>query len=263
MDINNRIYAPVLWPYRFLGNLLLMSLIAAIAFSIITIRHNLVSRHIDSLLSEIYVSTAEKGWGLEDITLQGRQKTSKEDIMRAIGLERGANILEVDLSDLSEKIKSLPWVKNVSISRSYFPNVLHISLEEKDVKSIWQYKNEFYPIDEDGKVIETEYVPQKGLLLIVGEGAPENIKELTDILSSDEELFARVKAASFVSKRRWDLVFDDIESGITVKLPQEGVKQAWEKLVKLNKTNGILKRKLTFIDLRLKNKVIVKISEDN
>ena len=59
------------------------------------------------------------------------------------------------------------------------------------------------------------------------------------------------------------MVVDDIESGITVKLPQEGVKQAWKKLVKLNKTNGILKRKLTFIDLRSKNKVIVKISEDN
>ena len=38
------------------------------------------------------------------------------------------------------------------------------------------------------------------------------------------------------------------------------MEEAWKKLVKLDKTRGILKRKLTFIDLRLKNKVIVKIS---
>ena len=263
MNTENHIYAPVLWPYRFLGNLLLICFIASFTCAIITIRHNLVSKHIDSLLSEIYETTAENGWGLEDITLEGRQKTSKDDILRIINLQRGDNILEIDLEKISEKIKTLPWIKNVSVSRSYFPNVLHISLQEKTVKSIWQYKNEFYPIDEDGKIIETEYVPQKDLLLIVGEDAPENINHLTEILETDKELFAHVKAANFISKRRWDLIFDDIETGITVKMPQENIADAWQKLVKLNKTKGILKRKLTFIDLRLKNKVIVKISEDS
>ena len=261
MNKENRIYAPVLWPYRFVGNMLLLGLIWSVTLAIITVRHNLVSHHIDSLLTELYQSTASVGWGIDDIVLEGRNKTSKADILRVINLNRGDNILEVDLNQLGENIKTLPWVKDVSVSRSYFPNILHIGLQEKKVKSIWQYKNEFYPIDEDGKIIETEYVPQKGLLLIVGEGAPENINALTKILKSDEALLARIKAANFISKRRWDLIFDDVETGITVKLPQDDIKQAWKKLVKLNKTKGILKRKLTFIDLRLKNKVIVKIGE--
>ena len=262
MNAENRIYNPVLWPYRLLGNLLLLCLIALITFVVVMIRHNLVSKHMDSILSEIYETTADNGWGLEDITLEGRVKTRREDILSVIGLNRGDNILEVDLPTVIAKIKTLPWIKDASISRSYFPNLLHIRVVEKNVKSIWQYQNEFYPIDEDGKIIETEFVPQKDLLLIVGEGAPENINALTDIMKSDKELLSRVKAANFISKRRWDLIFDDIENGVTVKLPQNNIKDAWEKLVKLNKTKGILKRKLTFIDLRLKNKVIVKISED-
>ncbi len=263
MNTENRLYIPVLWPYHLLGNIFLLCFITAIACTTITIRHNLVSKHIDSLLSEIYATTAANGWGLEDITVEGREKTKKEDLLRIINLKRGDNILEIDLADINTKIKTLPWIKNTIVSRSYFPNVLHISIEEKRVKSIWQYKNEFYPIDEDGKIIETEYVPQKNLLLIVGEGAPENIGRLTKIMQSDPELFNRVKAANFISGRRWDLTFDDIEKGIIVKLPQENIEDAWQKLVKLNKTKGILKRKLTFIDLRLKNKVIVKISEDS
>ena len=262
MKVDNRIYAPILWPYRFLGNMLLLSIIGAATFGVVTVRHNLVSKHIDSLMSELYQTTANKGWGLDDITIEGRNKTSKEDILRVMELKRGDNILEIDLQELGEKIKNLPWVKNVNISRNYFPNVLHIGITEKEVKSIWQYKNEFYPIDEDGKIIETEYVPQKGLLLIVGEGAPEHINELTKILETDKELFSRVKAANFISKRRWDLIFDDVEKGIVVKLPQDDVKEALEKLAKLNQTKGILKRKLTFIDLRLKDKVIVKIGEE-
>ena len=34
--------------------------------------------------------------------------------------------------------------------------------------------------------------------------------------------------------------------------------KAWKKLLKLNKTQGLLKRKLTIIDLRFVNKVVVK-----
>ena len=261
--MENKIYAPVLWPYRLLGNMILVGFIWLLTFGVITIRHNLVSKHIDSLLTEIYNKTATAGWGLDDVTLEGREKTSKDDVLHVIGLKRGDNILEIDLKAVCEKVKTLPWVKEASVSRRYFPNVIHISIREKKVKSIWQYQNEFYPIDEDGKIIETEYVMQKKILQIVGQGAPEHINSLLNIIENDKELFSRVKVANFISGRRWNLIFDDVLNGITVKLPEEDVADAWKKLVKLDKTRGILKRKLTFIDLRLKNKVIVKISNKN
>ena len=259
----NKIYAPVLWPYRLLGNLLLISSIWLLTFGVITIRHNLVSKHIDSLLTEFYNKTATVGWGLDDVTLEGRDKTSKDDVLHVIGLQRGENILEIDLKAVCDKVKTLPWVKDASVSRRYFPNIIHISIREKKVKSIWQYQNEFYPIDEDGKIIETDYVLQKNILQIVGLGAPEHINGLLKIIEQDKDLFYRVKVANFISGRRWNLIFDDVLNGITVKLPEEDVEEAWKKLVKLDKTRGILKRKLTFIDLRLKNKVIVKISNKN
>lgn len=259
----NKIYAPVLWPYRLLGNLLLIGSIWLLTFGVITIRHNLVSKHIDSLLTELYNKTATVGWGLDDVTLEGRDKTSKDDVLHVIGLQRGDNILEIDLKAVCDKVKTLPWVKDTSVSRRYFPNIIHISIREKKVKSIWQYQNEFYPIDEDGKIIETDYVLQKNILQIVGLGAPEHINGLLKIIEQDKDLFYRVKVANFISGRRWNLIFDDVLNGITVKLPEEDVEEAWKKLVKLDKTRGILKRKLTFIDLRLKNKVIVKISNKN
>jgi len=262
---DNKVYESVIWPYRLLGNLLLLGVIWLLTLGIITVRHNLVGKQIDSLLDEIYDKTAAVGWGLNDITIEGRHKTSKEDVLRVIGLKRGDNILEIDLDDVIEQIQTLPWVKRAVVTRRYFPNVIHIGIQEKNVKSIWQYKNEFYPIDEDGNIIETEFVPEKNLLLIVGEGAPEHFNSLLKIVEKDKELFQRLKAANFISKRRWNLVFDDIENGITVKMPEENFEEAWKKLVKLDKTRGILKRKLTFIDLRLKNKVIVRLdtSDDN
>ena len=49
----------------------------------------------------------------------------------------------------------------------------------------------------------------------------------------------------------------------TVKLPEENYAEAWKKLIKLEKTKGILKRKLTIIDLRLDGKVVVKLKKSN
>lgn len=256
----NRIYAPILWPYRLIGNLILLGFVWLLSFGVVTMRHNLVSKQMDSLMAELYDKTATVGWGLDDVTLEGRKKTQLDDIMRVVGLQRGDNILEIDLKDIRDKVKTLPWVKEAIVTRRYFPNIVHISIREKVVKSIWQNKGEFYPIDEDGEIIETEYVPQANILQIVGEEAPAHIKDLLAIIEKDKELFSRVKAANFISKRRWDLVFDDVVNGITVKLPEEDEEEAWKKLVKLDKTRGVLKRKLTFIDLRLKNKVIVKIN---
>lgn len=263
MIADNKIYESVIWPYRLLGNLLLLGLIWGLTLGIITVKHNIVGKQIDSLLEELYQKTAVVGWGLNDITVEGRTKTSKEAILRVINLHRGDNILEIDLQELCEKVKSLPWIKEASVSRRYFPNTIHIAVKEKEIKAIWQYKNEFYPIDEDGKIIEAEYVPQKNILQIVGEGAPEHFNELLATISKDKNLYERLKAANFISQRRWDLIFDDVENGITVKMPEENFKAAWKKLVKLDKTRGILKRKLTFIDLRLRNKVIVRINTAN
>ena len=125
---NNKIYAPALWPYRLLGNLLLIGGIWLITFGVITIRHNLVSKHIDSLMTELYNKTATVGWGLDDVTLEGRSKTSKDDVLRVIGLKRGDNILEIDLNAVCEKVKTLPWVR--ALAAAIF-QTLFISASEK------------------------------------------------------------------------------------------------------------------------------------
>ena len=263
MVADSKVYEKILWPYRLIGNLLLLACIWFSTLGVIIIRHNFVGKQIDSLLSDLYAKTAHAGWGLEDITLEGRYQTSASAVLEATGLHRGDNILEIDLQQVCDNVQMLPWVKKAVVTRRYFPNIIHISITEKKVKSIWQYQNEFYPIDEDGEIIETEYVPEHNLLQIIGEGAPQHFNEMLKIVEQDAELFSRLKAANFISNRRWNLIFDDVEHGITVKMPEDDFAGAWKKLVKLDKTRGILKRKLTFIDLRLKNKVIVQLDVDD
>ena len=137
-----------------------------------------------------------------------------------------------------------------------------ISIKEKAIIALYQTNGKFYPVDRFGNVIEVNYTPSTPLLVIVGDGAPQKLLELLKITSTSPELFGRIKAAVLHAQRRWDLIFDDLNEGITVKMPEENFAKAWKKLIKIHHKYGIFKRKLTFIDLRYPDKVVVNIADE-
>ena len=261
VTIPSRISLPREWPFRLAGNLFLLGVIFMLASVIITIKTNLIGRKLTDLSTEFYNYSAGLGFKIDDIVITGRDKTAKQDILNALQLSRETNILNLDLRDLQQKVEQLPWVRHAVVKRRFFPNIIQIDIRERQVQSIWQLDHKFRPIDGEGNVIEADYTPDHPILLIVGEGAPENITALMKSITDDQNIFQRIKVANYISGRRWNIVLDDIENGITVKLPEKHIDEAWKKLLKLNTTQGLLKRKLTIIDLRFPNKVIVKLGK--
>ena len=261
VTIPSRISLPREWPFRLAGNLFLLGVIFMLASVIITIKTNLIGRKLTDLSTEFYNYSAGLGFKIDDIVITGRDKTAKQDILNALQLSRETNILNLDLRDLQQKVEQLPWVRHAVVKRRFFPNIIQIDIRERQVQSIWQLDHKFRPIDGEGNVIEADYTPDHPILLIVGEGAPENITALMKSITDDQNIFQRIKVANYISGRRWNIVLDDIENGITVKLPEKHIDEAWKKLLKLNSTQGLLKRKLTIIDLRFPNKVIVKLGK--
>lgn len=250
------------WPYRVLGNIVFLGIIALLSLIILTLKNDLVEKRIAEFKTDFFEITKKNGWGLDDVVISGRNRSTKEEILKVLNLNRGDNVLEINLYDLKNKVETLPWVRNAVVKRSFFPNVISVEIEEKQVSAIWQYKENFYPVDFDGKVINADFRTQEPVLLIVGEGAPENVTALLNAINDGgDAVLKRIKVANFISKRRWNLILDDIKDGITIKMPEDDVEKAWKKLLKLNTTKGILKRKLTIIDLRLKDKVVVKLKK--
>jgi cell division protein ftsQ len=261
VTIPSRISLPREWPFRLAGNLFLLGVIFMLASVIITIKTNLIGRKLTDLSTEFYNYSAGLGFKIDDIIITGRNKTAKQDILNALQLSRETNILNLDLRDLQQKVEQLPWVRHAVVKRRFFPNIIQIDIRERQVQSIWQLDHKFRPIDGEGNIIEADYTPDHPILLIVGEGAPENITALMKSITDDQNIFQRIKVANYISGRRWNIVLDDVENGITVKLPEKHIDEAWKKLLKLNTTQGLLKRKLTIIDLRFPNKVIVKLGK--
>lgn len=248
--------------YRFVGFIGAFLLVVSLSLTAVTIRDNVLGNQFHKMMQEIYKYSAKYGLYVEDIIVEGNVRTSYDELVEVLNLSDNESILGIDIAQLQNKIEQLTWVRSCVVRRSFFPNNILINIEERKVKAIWQYEGRYYPVDVEGNVIEVEdYEPDAPILLLAGDGAPHHLAELLAVLDSDKELAARVKAAVFVSNRRWNLIFDNPSKGIVVKLPEKNFAEAYQKIALLNKRRGIFKRKLTSFDVRYDNRIIVDIDK--
>lgn len=248
------------WPARLRFTLFTLTIITLLAAGTVILKQKIIQTQLQNTRNLIINFIGNHGFELQDILISGRIRTQTQEIDKALNLKRGDNFLNINTAQIKQTLENLPWIRDVTVKRSFFPNILQINIQEKGVLALWQLNQQFYPIDYNGYVIEAEYTPDYPVMLIVGEEAPEHLIDLLQTIRQiDAAYLSRLKAAVYVSKRRWNLIFNDINQGITVKLPAENFTSALTKLINLDKTSAILKRKLTIIDLRLPNKTIVKM----
>ncbi|MBQ8750793.1 MAG: FtsQ-type POTRA domain-containing protein [Alphaproteobacteria bacterium] len=258
----NFVYPEREWAYRLCGFLMIFLVVVSLSFISITIRDNIISVWFDKTMSSMYKMTAKHGLYVEDIIVEGNYRTSYDDLVEALNLSENESILGINIAQLKSRIEQLTWVKSCVVKRSFFPNNIIVEIKEREVIAIWHYEGRYYPVDNEGHVIEVEeYEPDASMLILAGDGAPHHLAELLKVLDLDKELKSRVKGAVFVSNRRWDLIFETLDNGVVVKLPEKNFDKAYQKIALLNKRQGIFKRKLTSFDVRFDDRIVVDIDK--
>lgn len=203
----------------------------------------------------MWQTVLEKSYlNLGQIVIEGHQRTTKEDVNRALSLMQGTPILDVDLAEVRQNLLQLPWVKEVSVER-YLPNTLRLVFTEKKPIALWQHNKRYLPLDEEGKAIEDKNAVIENVLLVVGKDAPEHTPELIQALEAFPEIQMRVRSAVRVGHRRWTLILNDAENGLEIYLPEEDMMAA---LARLDAKKELLKRDLEMIDLRIENRLLVR-----
>lgn len=203
--------------------------------------------------------TASAGFSFEAIKLSGQRETDEFQILEALEIRDGSSLLLFDAEAARERIAQIPWVKTVSVQK-FYPGTLRVTVEEREPFALWQRGQIVSIIDNEGRVI-TDDVDERyaGLLLLVGHGAQTRGQSMMHWLQEVPSLRSRVRAAVLIADRRWNLV---LENGITVRLPEEGAPAALAELVRLDDESGLLSRDIAAVDLRLEDRVVVRLSED-
>jgi len=206
---------------------------------------------------EVISVTAKLGFQVKEILVTGRERTSREQLLKAIGISQGAPILAFDLNTARERVESLPWVFKATVERQ-LPGTIMLRIEERRPLAIWQNEGQFSLIDDTGKVIlRTGLEKFDDLMTVVGKGAPEHTADLLTALRGRPELLAYVKTAIRVGDRRWDI---RMIGNINVKLPESDFADAWHRLAEYEKNHKVLERGVEVLDLRQPDRLIVRIS---
>ena len=172
--------------------------------------------------------------------------------------KNGETLLGYDVTKARDALKTNPWVADASVTKVY-PNKIAVNIEERSVFAIWQNANETVLIDREGRSLAVFDGRDDSLPVIVGKGAAETASLILDSLSRYPDIAMRVKTYVRVGNRRWDLQMDN---GVLVMLPEMGVDSEIQRLAILNKEQGLLERDISRIDMRLSDRLVLKLSNE-
>lgn len=214
------------------------------------------SRAVASVGETLTELSQSAGFTVEKVTLSGRRETSQEQVLAAVDVNIGDSMFGIDLKSVSDKLSSAGWVETVSVTR-FWPNHLHLEVRERKPFALWQRDGAIALIDRSGIVIAEENLERFGHLpLLVGPNANERAGEIITLIDLEPSLMGRVRSATFIGQRRWNIRMD---TGLDIKLPETGMEAAWHKIADLELRFGLLLRDLEAIDLRLPDRTIVKL----
>lgn len=205
-------------------------------------------------------ATTGAGLAVHEVLVEGRIETTKEQLLKAIGIRRGDPILAIDTEEIRNRLIALGWVADATVERR-LPDTVYLRLRERKAMAIWQRHGTFVLVDRTGAVIGTQGLGHyTHLKVIVGKDAPQFTPALLNMLATAPPLMKRVRAAIWVSGRRWNLLLDD---GIDIRLPEENAQAAWTRLATLERDRQLLKQDIIAVDLRIRDRLIVQRRSDS
>jgi cell division protein FtsQ len=162
------------------------------------------------------------GLRVEQIEVRGVKRMDVTTVY-AVALDQKSRAMPlVDLNLVRDRLLQYGWVQDAHVSRR-LPDTLLIRIVERTPAAVWQDRGTLSLIDRDGVYLEpvsSDAMPD--LPLVIGPGADRQEPAYQILMVAAPALKPKVRAATWVGNRRWDLLFD---SGETVSLP-EGVDEA-------------------------------------
>ena len=198
------------------------------------------------------------GFGLSTIAISGRKYLTEAEIRQAAGIGPGTSVLFFDATAAREGLLAIPWIADAQV-RKLYPDRIDIDVVEREAFALWQLKGKIQVIAQDGTVIAPgEAAPRPNLPLVVGIGADKRAKDIVALFDKFPDIAAKTYAAVLVAERRWNL---RLKNGMDIRLPEADPAAALSELAVLDRDKKLLSRDILAIDLRLPDRVTVRMSD--
>lgn len=208
-------------------------------------------------LCDVAASTA--GFGITEVALTGEHELSRGEILKAAGITAHSSLLFLDAAQARARLLTNPWIADATVLKLY-PGRLRIEIKERKAFAVWQKDARVSLIASDGTVLEPD-VPHAfvSLPMVVGAGAAQASPGLLGLIARYPTIAAQVESSVLVAERRWNL---HLRNGVEVLLPESEPEQALRILTDLDRQKHLLSRDIVVVDLRLADRVTVRLSDE-
>ena len=200
-------------------------------------------------------SAGRAGLRVAQVDITGLKRMDRETVY-AVALEDQPNAMfRVDLDAIRNRLLSYGWVADAYVSRR-LPDRLLIHIVEREPAAVWQNAGNLTLIDKEGVLlapVDANAMPD--LPLVIGPGADRQEAGYQRLLAAAPALRPRVRAATWVGNRRWDITFD---TGETLALPQDGAAQALVRFAELDGARSLLGKGWVRFDMRDPAKLVAR-----
>lgn len=213
---------------------------------------------IEERMAHVMDSTARSmGFAIEHIVIEGVSKEIDDELRNAILIEPGENMFRADPKTLQQRAEATQLVMNVRVNR-FWPNRVIIVASPRKPIALLRFDDSYAAIDRLGGAARIQLPDEdETLLKISGDGAPQAVGSLLEMLEDYPGLQARIVTAHRVEDRRWDI---DLVSGHTLRFPDDVRLPA--ALVRLDETQrelSLLDRLPAVIDMRSESRMFIKL----
>ncbi|CAL8982012.1 FtsQ-type POTRA domain-containing protein [Rhodoplanes serenus] len=198
------------------------------------------------------------GFRIAGVALTGHKHLSRDEVLAIAGITGRSSLLFLDAAEARNRLKANPWVGDATVQKLY-PDRVAIDIVERRAFALWQRDGQVHVIAADGTVLEA-YLSRGVMALpfVVGTGAERRARDFLALLDRHPDLRDQVRASVLVGERRWNL---KLKNGIDIRLPETDVPAALDRLASLERDKKLLSRDITVVDLRLPDRITVRLSD--
>jgi len=198
------------------------------------------------------------GFRIAAVSLTGPKEVSREEVLTTARVTGRASLLFLDADAARARLMANPWIADAAVLKLY-PDRLQITVTERQAFALWQEDGRVSVIAADGTVLEPFVEDRyRDLPLVVGHGAGKQAKDFLAVVARYPEIRSVLRASVMVAQRRWNL---RLNNGIDVRLPEGDVAPALDRLIALDREKKLLSREIASVDLRLPDRVTVRLSD--
>ncbi|HIW91061.1 MAG TPA: FtsQ-type POTRA domain-containing protein [Candidatus Corynebacterium avicola] len=136
---------------------------------------------------------------LREVTVEGASQLDTEEVVTTSGLNEGENLLFTDTDAAAASVSGMPWVKSVTVSRSW-PSTVVVDITEYHAVGYIEEDGEPSVVDESGTVFLRGAEPEGTTLIDAEDDDTDAVKAAAKVLAAlDEGLLANVEEVDAAS----------------------------------------------------------------